>query len=226
MPDVPPLRARLRAMPVFPSDVPAFDVTAVPEDPVELFVAWLDEAADAGQPAPHAPVLSTSGTGGEVTARTLALKDVDAHGWWFATHSTSPKGRALAENTAAALTFFWPVVGRQVRVTGRVERLGQDEVARDFRARRPAARAATLVGHQSEPLPSAAAYERALVESRARLDDDPDLVDPAWAVYVLVADRVEFWSASHDRAHTRLLYSRSVRSDGDNELWTQETLWP
>lgn len=212
-------------MPVFPEQVPVFDVAAAPAEPVELFLAWLDAAAAAGQLAPHAPVLSTSGADGEVSARTLALKDVDEHGWWFATHATSPKGHALAENPAAALTFFWPVVGRQVRVAGRVERLGPDEVALDFRARRPAARAATLVGHQSETLPSAAAYERALDEARARLDDDPELVDPGWAVYVLVADRVEFWSASHDRAHTRLLYSRASRRDGDTP-WTQETLWP
>ncbi|MEP7763579.1 pyridoxamine 5'-phosphate oxidase family protein [Sanguibacter sp. 26GB23] len=138
--DVPALRARLRALPVFPETVPTFDVGTAPADPVELFVAWLDEAVDAGQPAPHAPVLSTSGATGDVAARTLALKDVDSHGWWFATHATSPKGRDLAENAAAAMTFFWPVVGRQVRVAGRVERLGPDEVARDFLARRDARR--------------------------------------------------------------------------------------
>lgn len=224
---VPPLRARLRAMPVFPETVAPFDVSAAPPDPVDLFVTWLDEAVAAGQLAAHAPVLSTgeaAGTGPSagVSARTLALKDVDQYGWWFATHTSSPKGRALAADPAAAMTFFWPVVGRQVRVTGWVEMLGEEEVARDFLARRPAARVATLVGHQSEVLPSIEAYERARAAASARLDDEPELVDPEWAVYVLVAGRVEFWSASHERAHTRLRYSRSSR-DAD---WTQETLWP
>ncbi|WP_098456484.1 pyridoxine/pyridoxamine 5'-phosphate oxidase [Sanguibacter antarcticus] len=215
-------------MPVFSEDVPAFDVTGAPADPVELFVAWLDAAVQAGQLAPHAPVLSTSDASQDVSARTIALKDVDSSGWWFATHATSPKGRALAENASAALTFFWPVVGRQVRVTGRVEILGRDEVELDFLARRPAARAATLVGHQSEPLSSTVDHARALATARARIDEDPGLVDPEWAVYVLVADRVEFWSASHDRAHTRLLYTRSARARDarEDDLWTQETLWP
>lgn len=223
--DVPALRARLRAMPVFPESVPDFDVEGAPDDPVDLFVVWLDAAVEAGQLAPHAPVLSTSGASGQVSARTLALKDVDARGWWFATHTTSPKGRALAENPAAALTFFWPAVGRQVRVAGRVQRLGADEVERDFLARRPAARAATLVGHQSEPLASAALYEDALASARTRIDEEPDLVDPAWGVYVLVAEHVEFWSASLDRAHTRLRYSRSTTAIGET-IWTKETLWP
>lgn len=224
-PDVPALRARLRALPVFPETVPAFDVDAAPAEPVALFVDWLDHAVDAGQPAPHAPVLSTSGATGEVAARTLALKDVDSRGWWFATHATSPKGRDLAANPSAAMTFFWPVVGRQVRVAGRVVQLGPEEVARDFLARRPAARAATLVGHQSQPLASADDHARALDAARARLDANPQLVDPEWAVYVLVAHRVEFWSASHDRAHTRLLYTRSPDAQNDDS-WTQETLWP
>ncbi len=53
--DRPSLRERLRALPVFGPDLPGLDVDAAPDEPGALFVRWLDDAIDAGLPAPHAP---------------------------------------------------------------------------------------------------------------------------------------------------------------------------
>jgi pyridoxamine 5'-phosphate oxidase len=76
--------------------------------------------------------------------------------WLFATHRTSPKARAAEENPHAAMTFFWPARGRQVRVSGAVRLLPDDVAAADFSAGPDASRAATLVGRQSEALGSRA----------------------------------------------------------------------
>jgi pyridoxamine 5'-phosphate oxidase len=214
------LRPFLRTLPVFPDDLPAFDPDEVPDDPVSLFHEWLRHAADEGILAAHAATLATAEPGGGPAARVLILKDVDLDGWSFATHADSPKGRHLAEDDRVAMTFFWPQVGRQVRIRGRARPADHATSASDFLARPADSRVATLVGRQSQPLERPSDYAGALTEARARLTADPDLIAESWTVYVVRADSVEFWQAAHDRAHVRLRYQRA---DG---MWTRTRLWP
>ncbi|GAA1404481.1 pyridoxine/pyridoxamine 5'-phosphate oxidase [Oerskovia paurometabola] len=214
------LRERLRALPTFAPGLPTLEPDATPSDPVTLFRAWIEEAIDAGAPLPHAMTLATAGASGEVHARTVILKDVDPSGWWFATGSTSPKARDLAENPHAALTFLWPVLGRQVRVTGPVTPADPATSAADFLARSDGSRAAALVGHQSEALASRQEYRDAFAGALARAQHDPTLIEPTWTAYALAPTSVEFWQASDDRGQTRLRY-RAVGHD-----WEKGLLWP
>ena len=129
------LRDRLRALPAFADTLPIFDPTTTPARADELFLQWLDDAIERGVAHPHACTLSTAGPTGHVTARTLILKDL-VHGQWvFAGARSTRKGIDLAANPSAALTFYWPELGRQVRVTGDVEELPSDVAAADWAAR-------------------------------------------------------------------------------------------
>ncbi|GAB2472759.1 pyridoxal 5'-phosphate synthase [Promicromonospora xylanilytica] len=214
-------RERLRALPTFARPgLPALDTDAVPATPHELFVAWTDDAIEAGLLAAHAATLSTADAAGHVHARTLLLKDVTADGWWFASQSTSPKGRDLAANPHAALTFFWPELGRQVKVTGSAAPAGAEASRADFLARPDASRAAGLVNHQSEPLASLREYDQAFAEALRVVSADPELAAPDWTAYVLTPTEVEFWQAPDDGPNTRLLY----RADATG--WSTGLLWP
>jgi pyridoxamine 5'-phosphate oxidase len=135
------LRSRLRALPDFPEDLPAFDPATAPADPADLFLAWLDVALAAGVRQPHAFSLATVSASGQPSSRMLILKDLDEDGWQFATARTSRKGRELTENPRAAMNFYWSELGRQVRVVGAVVELSAEASARDW-AERPAADAA------------------------------------------------------------------------------------
>ncbi len=221
------LRERLRALPSFPPDLPRFDPehdpADAPADPRALFIAWLEEALDAGAPTPQAAVLATADAAGVVGARTLIVKDVTADAaWLFATHRTSPKARAAEANPHAAMTFFWPTRGRQVRVAGTVRRLPDDAAAADFSARPDASRAATLVGRQSEPLASRAELADAFDATLARVRAEAGLVDPAWALYAVDAVRVEFWQAVTGGGAVRWAYER----DAVGQPWRAGLLWP
>jgi pyridoxamine 5'-phosphate oxidase len=214
-------RERLRALPAFARPgLPVFDPDAAPPTPHELFVAWAEEAIDGGLLAPHAATLSTADAAGHVHARTLVLKDVTADGWWFASQSTGPKGRDLAANPHAAMTFFWPELGRQVKVTGSAASAGAEASRADFLARPDASRAAGLVNRQSEPLGSVREYQRAFDEALRAVTADPGLAAPDWAAYVLTPTEVEFWQAPDEGPHVRLLY----RADADG--WTKGLMWP
>jgi pyridoxamine 5'-phosphate oxidase len=214
-------RERLRALPAFARPgLPVFDTAAAPAVPHDLFVTWLDQAIDAGILAPQAATLSTADAAGRVHARTLVLKDVTADGWWFASQSTGPKGRDLAANPHAALTFFWPELGRQVKVTGTAAPAAAEASRADFLARSDLSRAAGLVNRQSEPLGSQEEYAREFAEALRTVTADPGLAAPDWTAYVLAPTSVEFWQAPDDGPHTRLLYT----AGGDG--WSTGLLWP
>ncbi len=214
------LRDTLRSLASFPDDLPVFDWESAPEHPTDLFVEWLEQAVAASVLAPHAMTLSTSGPDGKVTARTLVLKDIDEHGWVFASRDDSAKARDLGANPFAALTFFWPQLGRQVRVTGAVRKGTRADSEADFLARPDSSRAAAFVGHQSEPLDSPATYRAALQDAATLVVEHPTRVDPSWSTWAVVADEVEFWQASPDREHLRLKYHRHGHS------WERGLLWP
>jgi pyridoxamine 5'-phosphate oxidase len=131
-------RKQLRALPDFPAVLPGFDPASAPADPGELFRQWLDEALAAGERQPHACSLATVDGSGRPSSRMLILKNIDDDGWHFATSRTSRKGRELSANPHAALNFYWPSLGRQVRVAGSVIELSAEASARDW-AERPRA---------------------------------------------------------------------------------------
>ncbi len=71
----------LRELPVLAATPPYFAVEDAPDDPADLFRAWLFRAISAGVTEPHAMTLSTCDADGRPDARVLILKDLDERGW-------------------------------------------------------------------------------------------------------------------------------------------------
>ncbi|WP_344561437.1 pyridoxal 5'-phosphate synthase [Streptomyces axinellae] len=216
------VREWLRGLEVFAGPLAAFDPDLAPAEPVALFLEWLTEAVEAGLPDPHAMTVSTTDEHGDPWARVLILKNVDEGGWQFAAHADSPKGRQLAARPSAALTFYWPALGRQVRVRGPVVAESAERGAADFLARSTTARAEALLGRQSRHLDGLAERDRAIGESLARVEQDPGLVTDAWTLHTVVPGAVEFWQADKARVHTRLSYERLT----PDTPWERHLLWP
>lgn len=213
-------RRYLRTLPVLTGTGPALDVGTVACDPVQLFVAWLQQAAAAGVSEPHAMTLSTVDAQGMPRARVLILKAVDERGWHFAVSSLSQKGQDLAAHPAAALTFYWPALVRQVRVVGAVVGDGAQASADDFLARPLGSRAMALTLKQSQPLHDIAELDAEIDKAHHRLADEPGLVPDEWTSYAVRPSEVEFWQGSPDRRHWRLSYRRA------GGRWDRTRLWP
>ncbi|MBV1852837.1 pyridoxine/pyridoxamine 5'-phosphate oxidase [Catellatospora tritici] len=214
------LAATIRALPVMAGPQLRFDPATAPGEPTELFRAWFAEAVAQGVAEPQVMHLSTADAAGRPSGRVVLLRDVTAEGWVFTARSTSRKGRELAANPAAALTFYWPGIGRQVRVGGTVQPASPRRSAADSLARPQYARIPDLAGPESEPLADLGELARAYEAARARLDADPDAVAPDHTVYVLAHDEVEFFHGSPDRRHVRLHYWREPAG------WSTTLLWP
>jgi pyridoxamine 5'-phosphate oxidase len=148
------------------------------------------------------------------------LHGADETGWSFASHAGSRKGRHLIARPYAALGFYWPVLGRQVRVRGPVSAAPSEEAQGDLHARSTGALAAALTGRQSEILGSAEELARASESAWERAAREPEAPVPSWTLYRLRAEEVEFFQGDAARRHVRLRY-RSTE-----EGWTRELLWP
>ncbi|MFF1558870.1 pyridoxal 5'-phosphate synthase [Streptomyces sp. NPDC058279] len=214
-------RKTLHSLRVWDTPLPSFDPEAAPAEPLELFREWFTHAARAGQPEPHTMSLATVDADGRPDVRTLMLHDADARGWHFASHATSAKGRQLAGQSAAALGFYWPAVGRQIRIRGRVTACGPQESRADLAVRSRGALAAALTGRQSEVLGSLAELAEASAAAWVRAGADPEAPAPTWTRYVLEPAEVEFFQGDAARRHTRLHYRRDPAG-----TWTRSLLWP
>ncbi|MER5210135.1 pyridoxal 5'-phosphate synthase [Streptomyces sp. NPDC002838] len=213
----------LRSLRVWAPDVtelPPFDPATAPAAPLPLFATWFAEAVAAGQTEPHTMSLATADEEGLPDVRTVMLHGADTDGWSFATHATSRKGRHLAARPYAALGFYWPVLGRQVRVRGPVTAAPVEAGQADLHARSTGALAAALTGRQSEVLDSLDELARASEAAWEHAQREPDAPVPSWTLYLLRPEEVEFFQGDERRRHVRLNYRREEGG------WAKELLWP
>jgi len=183
------------------------------QDPLMQFRSWFEQGTG------EAVALATATSGGAPSVRMVLLKGVDERGFVFVTNYESRKGRELAENPQAALLFYWPELGRQVRVEGSVERISDAESDTYFATRPRGAQLAANASRQSEPLESREALEARFAELDAAHPDEVPR-PPHWGGFRLRPTTYEFWQHRENRLHDRYRYRR-----GQND-WMMERLSP
>jgi pyridoxamine 5'-phosphate oxidase len=170
---------------------------------------------------PNAMALATADIEGQPSVRMVLLKGVDSRGFTFFTNYQSRKGRELAANPRAALTFYWRDLERQVCIAGRVTPLPKEESERYFHSRPIGSQLAAWASPQSDILPDRAALEAKVREIQSRFNGQPIPLPPFWGGYLLTPDRIEFWQGRPSRLHDRFCYTRTA--DG---VWKIERVAP
>jgi len=198
------------------------DETDLAADPLSQFLAWFADAHAAGIVEPNAMTLATAGPDGDVSARTVLLKDVGPRGFVLYSNGASRKGRDLADNPRACLVFPWLVLHRQVVVLGEVEPVTRGEVQAYFDSRPHESRIGAAASEQSTVIASRAVLDARVAALTARYPPGIPVPVPAtWCGYVVHAVSVEFWQGRPARLHDRLRYL--LQADG---TWLRQRLAP
>jgi pyridoxamine 5'-phosphate oxidase len=188
-------------------------------DPIALFVAWMKAAEASELNDASATALATATRDGMPSVRMVLMKRVDERGFCFYTNSESQKGVELAENPRAAMCFHWKSLRRQVRVSGGVSELSDEEADDYFASRSRLSQLGAVASQQSRVLPGREVLEARVKELERAFPEEIPRPD-YWRGYLLRPERIEFWTNRDGRLHDRFLFSRS------GEEWLKERLFP
>jgi pyridoxamine 5'-phosphate oxidase len=179
-----------------------------PTDPFAFFARWFAEAEASEPNDPNAMTLATANQEGHPAARIVLLKGWDQDGFVFFTNKESRKGDELRENPRAALLFHWKILGRQVRIEGRVSDVTDAEADAYYATRPRISRLGAWASIQSRPLAERADLERRLAEYEKEYPGDDIPRPPYWGGYRVSPVSFEFWQNMPFRLHDRTVFTR------------------
>ena len=181
-------------------------------DPLVMFEKWFRERINSGILYPEAFSLATASPSGEVSVRTVLLKDFGNDGFVFFTNYSSKKGRQLEANPMVAMLFYWPEKGRQIRVEGVVNKVSAEDSFRYFSSRPRKSRIGAWASNQSSPIPGRDYLEKRFSEFKMKFRGIDVPLPPSWGGYRVTPSSFEFWQEGRHRLHDRILYSSSADS--------------
>ena len=155
-------------------DMPPFGEPDLTEDPIELFGRWYELASER-VPLADAICLATVDADGAPDARMVLLKGFGADGFRFFTNEGSVKGRQLDAQPVAAITIFWRELDRQVRIRGRVGRLGSQQSDEYFASRPRESRIGAWASPQSARIEDRGTLDELVAEFEARFEGSEEV---------------------------------------------------
>lgn len=177
-------------------------------DPFQQFALWFEEALNTPECIdPCAMVLATADENHVPDTRIVLLLGLELNKFIFYSNFRSHKGQQLANNNAAALNFYWPILSRQVRIRGRVEKLTREKVESYFASRPRDTQIGVHAWVQDEILTNREDMEHRLIQANNKFKGQEINCPEYWGGYQLQPFEYEFFQRRDWRMHDRLLYT-------------------
>jgi len=197
------------------------DESEMADSPFGQFEKWFEQALKSEIQEPYALTLATANAKGNPSARVVYMRDITENGISFFTNYKSDKGSDLSENPSCSANFFWMELERQVRFSGRAEKLPTKESDEYFASRPRESQIGAWASDQSSALKNRQELLDKLEAFKHKFKDGDVPRPDHWGGYLIRPEAVEFWQGRESRLHDRILYTRN--GDGD---WVKQRLSP
>ena len=152
-------------------------------------------------------VISTVDERGYPDSRVVLLREFNQGQFIFYTNYNSVKGKQIELCPHVALNFYWPLLSRQVRVKGLIEKVSPEKSSQYFDSRPLAHRVSSIVSQQSSVISSRQELEQQIQELLLNNSNIKQISRPDhWGGYAVTPTEMEFWQGRDDRLSDRIQY--------------------
>lgn len=191
-------------------------------NPMQQFRTWFYKAAEhGGSDEPNAMAVASLGADGFPKNRMVLLKKYNEEGFIFYTNYDSEKGKSILTHPQVCLSFFWPMLERQVIIKGIAEKTSEVESDNYFQSRPKGSQLGAVVSDQSEVVASREILESKLAALEKKYENAAVLRPKNWGGFLVRPVSIEFWQGRPNRLHDRIRYT--LTNDFD---WKIERLAP
>ncbi|GAB1260108.1 pyridoxamine 5'-phosphate oxidase [Aurantivibrio plasticivorans] len=182
----------------------------LPNDPLELFGLWMEQAIAAGLSDPTAMTVATVDELGQPSQRMVLLKQFDSEGFVFYTNYESRKSKELANNPKISLHFPWHSVDRQVTIRGKASKVSTAQSLKYFLSRPRDSQIAASVSAQSSRINSRQFLMKQFDSMKHKLENKEVPLPDFWGGFRVVPKEIEFWQGRVNRLHDRFQFVRGI----------------
>ena len=177
------------------------------DDPFVVFKEWMSEAEKNEINDPNAAALATVNESNQPDVRMVLLKEFNNNGFIFFTNLNSKKGTDLKKIPKASMCFHWKSLLRQVRISGDISSISNNEADEYFNSRSYLSRIGAWSSNQSKPMETRDAFLNKIEEYKNKFKDENNVPRPKhWSGFLLAPNKIEFWKDVEGRLHQRLEY--------------------
>lgn len=180
-------------------------------NPFDVFKKWYMRAVRL-EKTPRAMILATVGKNNHPSARTVLLNEFSEDGFFFSTDYRSQKANEIKRNAYAAIVFYWPQLGRQVRIEGKVKRATAEISDMQFKSFSRHYQLKAWVSFQSHPLHSMRQLISQLQIKKQQFKNQAVPRPQHWGSYCLIPNTFEFYSKRKNKLHERKKWKKDKNS--------------
>ena len=186
----------------------SIDIKNIDSNPIKQFKKWIKEAIKNKVFEPSAMSLSTVNKRNNVSNRIVLLKGIEKNSFVFYTNLKSRKSSELNINKRVAAVFWWPQIGKQVRIEGYVKIVKKKVADNYFSTRSRNSQISAWASNQSSILKDRKTLIKRYKKIEKRFENKNITRPNFWSGYEIKPFLFEFWQVRENRLHDRIVYKR------------------